>query len=45
MPRALFVIDVQPECYRGALPIRHPVGHLDTITGEVPGSASWRNWL
>jgi nicotinamidase-related amidase len=32
MPRALIVIDVQNEYFTGALPITHPVGHLDKIT-------------
>ena len=31
MSRALLVIDVQREYFDGALPIRHPVGHLDNI--------------
>lgn len=31
MSRALLVIDVQREYFDGALPIRHPVGHLDRI--------------
>jgi nicotinamidase-related amidase len=31
MTRALIVIDVQREYFDGALPIRHPVGHLDSI--------------
>ena len=31
MSRALLVIDVQREYFEGAFPIRHPVGHLDTI--------------
>ena len=31
MPRALIVIDVQNEYFTGALPITHPVGHLDAI--------------
>lgn len=29
--RALLVIDVQREYFDGALPIRHPVGHLESI--------------
>ena len=32
MSRALLVIDVQNEYFTGALPISHPVGHLDAIT-------------
>ena len=31
MSRALLVIDVQREYFEGALPIRHPVGHLEAI--------------
>ncbi len=31
MARALLVIDVQREYFDGALPISHPVGHLETI--------------
>ena len=31
MNRALLVIDVQREYFDGALPISHPVGHLDQI--------------
>ena len=31
MKRALLVIDVQREYFDGALPITHPVGHLDQI--------------
>lgn len=31
MSRALLVIDVQREYFEGALPVRHPVGHLGTI--------------
>lgn len=31
MNRALLVIDVQREYFDGALPIRHPVGHLENI--------------
>lgn len=43
MNRALLVIDVQNEYFTGALPITHPVGHLEQIlaamdaaTGKVP---------
>lgn len=32
MSRALLVIDVQNEYFTGALPITHPVGHLEAIT-------------
>ncbi len=31
MKRALLVIDVQREYFDGALPITHPIGHLDRI--------------
>lgn len=31
MSRALIVIDVQNEYFSGALPIRYPVGHLESI--------------
>lgn len=31
MTRALIVIDVQREYFDGALPVRHPVGHLEAI--------------
>lgn len=31
MSRVLLVIDVQREYFEGAFPIRHPVGHLETI--------------
>ncbi|WP_286764709.1 MULTISPECIES: cysteine hydrolase family protein [Rhodopirellula] len=31
MKRALLVIDVQREYFDGAFPIRHPVGHLESI--------------
>lgn len=31
MNRALLVIDVQREYFDGALPIRHPTGHLESI--------------
>jgi nicotinamidase-related amidase len=31
MSRALLVIDIQREYFEGALPIRHPVGHLGNI--------------
>ena len=43
MKRALLVIDVQNEYFTGALPITHPVGHLEQIlaamdaaTGRIP---------
>jgi nicotinamidase-related amidase len=31
MRRALIVIDVQNEYFTGAMPITHPVGHLENI--------------
>jgi hypothetical protein len=45
MPRALLVFDVRNESFTGALLISHPVGHLDSITGEVHGSATCRERL
>lgn len=39
MPRALLVIDVQNEYFTGALPITHPVGHLEAITGVMDAAA------
>jgi nicotinamidase-related amidase len=42
MSRALLVIDVQREYFEGAFPIRHPVGHLDTIL-EVMDAAKKSN--
>jgi nicotinamidase-related amidase len=39
MSRALLVIDVQREYFDGALPIRHPVGHLESIL-EVMDAAT-----
>ena len=41
MSRALLVIDVQNEYFTGALPITHPVGHLDQIL-EVMDAAAGR---
>jgi nicotinamidase-related amidase len=35
MSRALLVIDVQNEYFTGALPISHPVGHLDNILNVI----------
>lgn len=35
MSRALLVIDVQNEYFTGALPITHPVGHLERILGVM----------
>lgn len=35
MSRALLVIDVQREYFEGAFPIRHPVGHLDSILAVI----------
>jgi nicotinamidase-related amidase len=42
MSRALLVIDVQREYFEGALPIRHPVGHLEAIL-EVMDAAKRAN--
>ena len=42
MSRALLVIDVQREYFEGALPIRHPVGHLGNIL-EVMDAAKEAN--
>jgi len=42
MSRALLVIDVQREYFEGALPIRHPVGHLESIL-EVMDAAKQAN--
>lgn len=42
MNRALIVIDVQREYFEGALPIRHPVGHLESIL-EVMDAAHKAN--
>ncbi len=42
MRRALLVIDVQREYFEGALPIRHPVGHLEAIL-EVMDAAHEAN--
>ena len=39
MTRALLVIDVQREYFDGALPITHPVGHLDQILQAMDGAA------
>ena len=39
MGRALLIIDVQREYFEGALPIRHPVGHLESIL-EVMDAAN-----
>ena len=39
MSRALLVIDVQNEYFTGALPITHPVGHLDRILGVMDAAA------
>lgn len=38
MSRALLVIDVQREYFEGALPIRHPVGHLESILEVMDAS-------
>jgi nicotinamidase-related amidase len=42
MNRALIVIDVQREYFDGALPIRHPAGHLEAIL-EVMDAATEKN--
>ncbi|MCC7336354.1 MAG: cysteine hydrolase [Pirellulaceae bacterium] len=39
MKRALVVIDVQREYFDGALPIRHPAGHLDSILAAMDDAA------
>jgi nicotinamidase-related amidase len=39
MDRALLVIDVQNEYFTGALPITHPVGHLDRILNVMDVAA------
>ena len=41
MGRALLVIDVQNEYFTGALPITHPIGHLERIL-EVMDAAAGR---
>jgi nicotinamidase-related amidase len=40
MPRALLVIDVQNEYFTGALPIIHPVGHLENILKVMDTAAT-----
>ncbi len=40
MSRALLVIDVQREYFDGALPITHPVGHLERILEVIDHAAS-----
>ncbi len=39
MNRALLVIDVQNEYFTGALPITHPVGHLEQILAGMDAAA------
>ncbi len=39
MKRALIVIDVQREYFDGALPIRHPAGHLESILQAMDDAA------
>jgi nicotinamidase-related amidase len=39
MSRALLIIDVQNEYFSGALPITHPVGHLDRVLGVMDAAA------
>jgi nicotinamidase-related amidase len=40
MSRALLVIDVQREYFDGALPISHPVGHLQNILAVMDNAAA-----
>ena len=40
MTRALLVIDVQREYFDGALPITHPVGHLESILNVMDQAAA-----
>ncbi len=42
MSKALLVIDVQREYFDGALPITHPVGHLDRILNVMDNAAKSR---
>jgi nicotinamidase-related amidase len=42
MTRALLVIDVQREYFEGALPISHPVGHLESILATMDEAAKYR---
>ncbi len=42
MSRALMVIDVQNEYFTGALPISHPVGHLDAVLRVMDAAAAAR---
>ena len=39
MTRALLVIDVQRECFDGALPISYPAGHLNSILQVMDNAA------
>ena len=39
MTRALLVIDVQREYFDGALPISHPVGHLEHVLAIMDQAA------
>lgn len=39
MNRALLVIDVQNEYFTGALPITHPVGHLEQVLAVMDAAA------
>lgn len=39
MKRALLMIDVQQEYFKGAFPIRHPAGHLENILGVMDEAA------
>lgn len=40
MSRALLVIDVQNEYFTGALPITHPVGHLEQILSVMDAASA-----
>jgi nicotinamidase-related amidase len=42
MPRALLVIDVQNEYFTGALPVTHPVGHLNTVLAVMDAATAAR---
>jgi len=42
MARALLVIDVQNEYFTGALPITHPVGHLENILQVMDHASKYK---
>lgn len=42
MSRALLVIDVQREYFDGAFPIRHPVGHLQSILDAMDAARKFQ---